>query len=73
MISSLHGHKYTLSSLVVINDDIDNNILVTSGDDGGCIKVWDMESLNCMLSFKSYAEPVNCLEVIRSGLGMFIY
>ena len=59
---------HAISSLAAINNGIDEQILLASGDSNEYVKVWDMESHDCILSFKSNSgDDVTGLELIRSG------
>jgi len=63
MVSRLSGHRHPVYSLATTK--YKGNAVLASGDARGCIKLWDLQTKNCVASFEGHASIVFGMKAIH--------
>eukprot|EP00037_Helgoeca_nana_P032781 m.415364 g.415364 ORF g.415364 m.415364 type:complete len:487 (-) comp29598_c0_seq1:309-1769(-) len=67
-IGQLRGHTMPVTCMLVVrHPDHDDNVLLTGSTDK-CIRVWDLESTECVATWESQSGTVKSLADLRGGL-----
>lgn len=63
--SELHGHSKPITSLAIVKED--STELLVSGDEGGTLRVWDLESRGCIRIIEPWTHSIQNTTAATAG------